>query len=270
MKKLFLIFSFLALSFTGSFVYHIYTTQDAVIFKSIPLEKGYVYEWDHPFQELYLETLEHTEINALWFQTKNPKGVVLFFHGRGKNLAVYGKRATPFIEKGYDVFIIDYRGFGKSSNGFKENWILEDGDTAYHFLLQHYKENEIIVYGHSLGTSIATWVASHHNPRMLILEAPFYNMISVASHTKPLIPEWLIQWVLRYHLHTDQWINKVQAPIYIFHGIPDTVIPYEHSQKLFAKIKHHSKNELLILPEAGHNNIHHDPLYQEKLEELLP
>lgn len=251
-------------------IYHNYATQDQSIFKSIPLSKDFVYEFDRPFEEIFLPTLENTEINGLWFKQTHPKGVVLFFHGRGKNLHFWAHRANPFLDRGYDVLIIDYRGFGKSSKGFKESWLLEDGETAYHFLLNHYKEDQIIVYGNSMGTSIATWVASTHKPRMLILEAPFYSMVDAASHTKPFIPEFIIRWILKYHLRTDEWIENVQVPTYIFHGIPDKIVPFEHSQKLFAKIKNKKGTEMIPLPEAGHNNVHKDPIYQEKLEGLLP
>ncbi len=270
MKKLFLtlilIFSCAVIGLT----YHIYSNQDELIFRSHSLDKEHLFELDHPYEEIFLPTLENTHINGLWFHTENSKGVVLFFHGRGKNLNFWAHRAYPFINRGYDVLIIDYRGFGKSAKGFDESWILEDGETAYHFLLSHYQEKEIIIYGHSMGTSIATWVASTHNPLMLILEAPFYSMIEAASYTKPLIPEFLIRWMLKYHFRTDRWIGKVKAPIYIFHGIPDNVIPYNQSQKLYGEIKHDKKNEMIILPNAGHGDVYQDPLYIEKLDELLP
>ncbi len=254
----------------GGMIYHTYSMQEKLIFKSLPLEKDHIYELDYSYEEIFLPTLENTHINALWFHEKNSKGVVLFFHGRGKNLNFWSSRAYPFIKRGYDVLIIDYRGFGKSSNGFKESWLLEDGETAYHFLLPHYPENKIIIYGHSMGTSIATWVASTHNPQMLILEAPFYTMIEAAAYTRPLIPECLIRWMLKYHLRTDRWIKNVKAPIYIFHGVSDKIIPYEQSQKLYREIQAKKQNEMITLPKAGHNNIHEDPLYIKKLDELLP
>lgn len=270
MKKIFLLVA-IALSFvTCGLVYNVYSTQDQLIFKAFPLKNDFVYELDYPHDEVFLPTLENTHINGLWFHHQNSKGVVLFFHGRGKNLNFWSSRAYPFIKKGYDVFIIDYRGFGKSSKGFKESWLLEDGETAYHFLLSHYPENKIVVYGNSMGTSIATWVAATHNPQMLILEAPFYSMVDAASFIKPYIPEFIIRWVLKYHLRTDQWIETVKAPIYIFHGVEDKTVPYEQGQKLYGKIKEREQNEMITLPKAGHGNVHQDPLYLEKLDELLP
>jgi len=267
MKRFFFITLIVITVGIGAFLHHAYRTQDQVIFRSQPLDKSFTYHWDHPFQEVFLETLEGTEINGLWFQTPNPKGVVLFFHGRGRNLNTYGNRAAPFIERGYDVFIIDYRGFGKSSRGFKEEWFLEDGDTAYHFLMKYYAEKDIIVYGHSMGTSIATWVAANHNPRLLILEAPFYSMLAAAHYTKPILPRWVVSLILKYHLRTDQWIRNVKAPVYIFHGSLDKVVPFEHSTMLLG-IKPNA--EFIALPDASHNDIHLDPIYHDKIQQLLP
>jgi alpha-beta hydrolase superfamily lysophospholipase len=269
-KKVFLALLITLSMLTFGFIFHHQTEQDQMIFKSSPLDKEHIFEVDHPFEEVYLPTIDNNHIHGLWFHENNTKGVVLFFHGRGKNLQFWAHRAYPFIKKGYDVFIIDYRGFGKSSKGFKESWLLEDGEIAYRFLLSHYNENQINVYGHSMGTSIATWVASNHSPRMLVLEAPFFNMIEAAAFTKPFIPEFLIRLILKYHLRTDAWIKKVDAPIYIFHGTSDKVVPYEHSKKLYEKIKENKKNEFITLPKAGHGDIHHDPIYIEKLDELLP
>jgi pimeloyl-ACP methyl ester carboxylesterase len=270
MKKIFLTAFVFITSIFGGFVYHINLKQDELIFRSVKLEKEHVFELKHPYEEIYLKNNDQSEIHSLWFKNEKPKGVVLFFHGRGKNLNFWSFRAYPFIERGYDVFIIDYRGFGKSSKGFKESWFLEDGDTAYNFLKAKYPENKIFVYGHSMGTSIATWVASQHDPNKLILEAPFYSMIDAACYLKPYIPEFLVRMILKYHLRTDLWIEKVKVPITIFHGVPDKIIPYKQSLMLYEKIKHRENTEIVILSDAGHADIHENPVYIKKLNELMP
>ncbi len=269
-KKIFLTLVMVAIVLAGGLIFHYHKNQEEIIFRTVPLDETHVFELEHPYQEIFLQTPDETRINGLWFHQTGAKGVVLFFHGRGKNLDFWAHRAYPFIQKGYDVFIIDYRGFGKSSKGVTESSLLEDGDVAYDFLLAHYPEDKIVVYGHSMGTSIATWVASTHNPQMLILEAPYTNMIEAAAFTKPFVPEWLIKWILKYHLRNDLWITRVKCPIYIFHGKLDTTVPYNHSQKLYSSIKDNRQNEMITLPNAGHGNISHDPIYSKKLNEILP
>lgn len=265
MKRYFIAVPFLLVTTAGGLTYNQYRTQEKSIFRSIPLDKHYTYTWDTTFQEVFLPS----QIHALWFKTPNPKGVVLFFHGRGKNLTVHGTRAFPFLHRGYDVFAIDYHGFGKSAGELRqEEAFLDNGCIAYQFLQTHYKESDITIVGHSLGTSIATYVAHKNNPRTLILEAPFYNMIEAASYTKKYLPEWVIRCILKYPLRTDQWITKVTCPITLFHGTADTTVPFEHSQKLFEQIKHKQENDLVLLPNVGHS-LHEDPTYQEKLSSLL-
>lgn len=246
-----------------------YLKQDEYIYRSSPLPKDYVYEWKESFHEIFIPVGKNSEINALHFKARSPKGVVLFLHGQGKNLKYWGVRAPFFLQKGYDVFIIDYRGFGKSSQEFRQEYLLEDADVAYRYLLTKYPENQIVVYGQSLGTGIATWVTSKHMPRMLILEAPYYNMVVAASHIKPFIPTWLIQFILKYPLKTNEWIQYVNVPIHIFHGNMDDKIPFAQAEKLYNEIKNHKKATMTVLFGWGHYNIERNKDYQAKMAEIL-
>lgn len=250
-------------------IYNHYKHQDYIVFKSEPLERNYVFTWNYPFEEVFLPLKNGAEIHGLFFKRPNSKGVILFCHGRSRNLTYHGRRAGFFLDRGYDVFIFDYRGFGKSSRGFKEEWLLEDGDTAYEFLKKSYPEKNIIVYGQSLGTAVGTWVAAHHYPKMLILEAPFYSLISVAAYAKPYIPEWILRRMLKYQFHTNEWIQNVSVPIYIFHGTKDTVVPIDQAKRLFAEIRDRKKVEMIILPEWEHEDLPKHEICKKKLSQLL-
>lgn len=246
-----------------------YYIQEKLIFKAKRLPHNHVYSWKHPHEELFLPIKQGGALNALYFKKGKSKGVVLFFHGQGSNLNTCGHRADHFLEKDYDFFVIDYRGFGKSSNGFREDWFLEDGQTAYNYLKTIYKESEITVYGQSLGTSIATYVASKNHPKRLVLEAPFYSMLAAAAYTKPYLPTWLIRFILKYPLETNVWIKHVPCPIYIFHGTHDEIIPYVHSQKLYNEIKDLKQIEFITLPDCGHNAMHHHPVYKQHFSRIF-
>lgn len=246
-----------------------YAKQDEYIYRSKPLARDYAFEWKEPFEEIFLPVGSSSEINALHFHTQEPKGVVLFLHGQGKNLKYWGKRAPFFLRKGYDVMIIDYRGFGKSSREFKQEFLLEDANTAYRYLLDRFPEEQIVVYGQSLGTSIATHVTSQHKPKMLILEAPYYNMVMAASHLKPFLPIWLIELILKYPLKTNEWIQSVNVPIHIIHGNVDDMIPFAQAQKLYDEIKAHKKATFTTLFNWGHHDIDDNHQYQAKMAEIL-
>lgn len=261
--------SLLAIVF-AALLFQNYRSQEKQMFQSVPLPKDHVYHWDSPFDELYIPVGEKSLINALHFHCASPKGVVLFLHGRGKNLDHYGKYAKFFLEYGYEVFIVDYRGFGKSSPGFKEEWFLEDSLAAYNYLRKHYPEDKIIVYGQSLGTAMATYVASKSAPHLLILEAPFYNMLDAAASTKPYIPRIFIALILKYSFKTNVWMQNVTSPVCIFHGTKDDIIPFSHSERLYHDLKRDDKEvDLVVLPEWGHTQIASHQLYKSKLSALL-
>jgi len=270
MKKF--ILSFFTALFIGfcAIVYYYYENQDRFIFRSLPLSKEHEFTWNKPFEEVYLPVSEEGQIHGIHFKQENPKGVVLFLHGNSKNLDFHGKRFDLFSNLGYDFFAIDYRGFGKSSPGFKETWFLEDGTAAYEFLKKQYPEDQIHIFGHSLGTSAATYVASKNNPATLVLEAPFYSMIAAAVHTKPILPEWVVSMILKYPLRTDIWIEDVSSPIYIFHGTNDVIVPFSQGKQLYDKIKDSKDASFFVLDNHGHEYLQNHENYQSNIKKILP
>jgi pimeloyl-ACP methyl ester carboxylesterase len=251
-------------------IYYYYENQDRYIFRSLPLSKEHQFTWEAPFEEVYLPVSHSGQIHGVYFKQKNSKGVVLFLHGNSRNLDFHGKRFVFFAELGYDFFAIDYRGFGKSSPGFKEEWFFEDSMAAYAFLKEHYPEEKIHVFGHSLGTSAATYVAAHNHPANLVLEAPFYSMIAAAIHTKPFLPEWVVSLILKYPLRTDIWIERVSCPIYIFHGTHDVVVPLAQGERLYNKVKDSKDATLFILNDHGHEHLQKHEAYQTNIKKILP
>src|SRR3989338_832113 len=217
-----------------AFIYHDYSTQERQILRQELLEKSHVFLWKEPFEELYFHIDPKNCLHALHFTKENSRGVVLFFHGRGKSLRYWGKRAQTFLNEGFSVFMIDYRGFGKSiiDIPISESTLLQDGEIAFEWAKKLHPDSPIVIYGYSLGTGVAAHVASKFHSNALLLEAPYFNLIETASYTKPYIPHWMIKLLLKYHIRVDKWIANVDSPVYIFHGKKDTVIPYDQSIKL--------------------------------------
>ncbi len=171
-KKLRSYFCFV-LIFITTILSYVYIDQERYILKQQTLPLNHQFYFDAPFEELTFTHPNGTTTNALYFKSKESKGVVLYLHGRGGNLATYwGYLYGDFTEKGYDVLMIDYRGFGKSQGTPSEKAFFEDAEIAYQHLLTQYPESSINIYGISLGTGIATHLAAHHTPRLLVLEAP--------------------------------------------------------------------------------------------------
>ena len=262
------IFAFIVTLFGGMIAYH-YINQDDMIFRPLPLQKEHEFTFKSNYEEVYLP-VSNGNIHGIYFKAENPKGVVLFLHGRGKNISFWANRADFFLEKHLDVFMIDYRGFGKSSPGFKESWLLEDALAGYDYLLSKFPEQKIHVFGNSLGTAMATWVAAHRNPNQLILESPYYSLLAAAAYTKPYLPYWAIRGILKYPLQTHKWITKVTAPIYIFHGKDDTIVPFVQSELLYQKVKkYNEKVEFIPLENWGHSHVEKHADYQARIKEIL-
>lgn len=271
MKKILSAITLLSLLVVTLWLRNTYLTQDAIILRSTPLAKNYEYAWNFPFEEVFIQTSTNNAINGLLFFTKSPsKGVILYLHGRGSNLGEsWGFKVQDYVYYGYDVFSIDYRGFGKSDGVTTEETLLQDSDLAYAFLQNRYPEENIIVYGQSLGTSFATHVASQHKPKMLILEAPYYSMIDMGKTTKPYLPQFLINLILKYHLRSDLWIKNVTSPIHIFHGTKDQTIPYASGKKLFSIVKDRKDANFYTLDGWGHEGIMYHKEYITRMNYIL-
>ncbi len=243
----------------------LYFLQERILFLPTVLAQDYEYHFNHPFEELFLKTDENTVINALHFKAENPKGVILYFHGNAGDLSRWGTVAEYFVEKDYDVLIMDYRTYGKSTGKLSEDALYHDAQFCYDYLKDRYAESEITIYGRSLGTGIATYLASKHQPKRLILETPYYSMVDVAKRRFPIIP---VKQLLLYELPSFKFIKNVKCSITMFHGTNDKVIPIESAKKLFRSIP--NKNITLNIIEGGsHNNLSNFEAYKKVMDKVL-
>ena len=164
----------------------------------------------------------------------------------------------------YDVFILDYRGYGKSEGSIKsQRQLFQDIQTAYDDLINIYNEDSVIVLGYSIGTGLASKIASENNPKLLILQAPYYNLKDVMRHLYPIIPRF----ILKFKLNTNKFITECKMPIVIFHGNQDEVIYYGSSLKLKELLK--GKDTFITLTGQGHNGISDNQDYREEIQRIL-
>jgi pimeloyl-ACP methyl ester carboxylesterase len=202
-------------------------------------------------------------INGLHFYRPNPSGLILYFHGNTRSIKGWAKRAQDFYRYNYDIVLVDYRGFGKSTGRKDEKEMLDDMQFVYMTLVKQYPESYIIVYGRSIGSGFAAKIASENNPRYLILDSPYYNFKKVVERFIPFLP---IRFVLRYHLRTDKWIQKVKCHTYIIHGTRDWLIPIEQSEKL----QEFNPNKITDQDSwGGHNDLPNFPEYHNFIRDIL-
>ncbi|MDO5979753.1 alpha/beta hydrolase [Flavivirga spongiicola] len=225
--------------------------QEKMLFHPTVLSQDFKFEFSYPFEELFFNTDDDAVINAIHFKTENPKGVILYFHGNAGNLSRWGIITEFFVEKQYDVLVMDYRTFGKSTGKLSETALYNDSEFCYNYLKKNYSENDITVYGRSLGTGVATYIASKNNPKQVILETPYYSIIDVAKSRFPIFP---VKHLLKYKLPSYQFITKINCPIYIFHGTNDQVVPYKSAKGLF-EVAPTSHTTFTTIKGGGHNNL---------------
>ncbi len=244
----------------------IYYLQDFMLFKPEKLTEDFQFHYDNQdTKEYFMETRDGAKINGLLFKSKNPpKGVVLYLKGNSKSIKGWGKFAVDFTRHDYSVFMIDYRGFGKSTGRRSQKAIKRDLQKVYNKLKEKTTEENIILYGRSLGSGFASKLASMNNPKMLILDAPYYSLRKVTARYMPFMP---LSIIMKYPLPTYKWLKYVQCPIHIIHGTHDKLIPFKTSVKL-SQIKP-KITRLYTIIGGGHKNLNNFESYHKMLGEII-
>jgi hypothetical protein len=240
--------------------------QDYMLFKPEKLPKDFEFYYDNQDTEEYnMETRDGASINGVLFKTKGQvRGVVLYLKGNSKSIKGWGKFAVDFTRHNYNVFMVDYRGFGKSTGRRSQKAIKRDLQQVYDKLKELVDEKYIILYGRSLGSGFAAKLASMNNPRMLILDAPYYSLTKVTARYMPFMP---LSILIKYPLPTYKWLKYVQCPIHIIHGTHDKLIPYKTGVKL-SQIKP-KQTKLHTVIGGGHKNLNNFESYHIMLDDIL-
>ncbi|PVW13841.1 alpha/beta hydrolase [Marixanthomonas spongiae] len=260
LKGLLIVFSGYILLLFG-----MYSLQEKLIFLPTKLPQEHTYTFKQPFTEIFLEAKDGARLNALHFKVENPKGVMLYFHGNAGNLDSWGDITSFFTQFEYDVLVMDYRTYGKSTGNLSEKTLYKDAQLFYDYLLKQYAEDEITVYGRSLGTALAAYVAANNHPKKLILETPFYAMADLAKKRFPILP---VKQLLRYKFPTNTFLKKTSCPVVIFHGTEDGVVPYSSGKKL-AKEVSIERLDFITLPQGDHNNLIEFKAYRKGIAKAL-
>ncbi|MBL6447090.1 alpha/beta hydrolase [Fulvivirga sp. 29W222] len=238
-----------------------FLSQEKLIFHPEKLPKNFRFDLAKGGEELFLTTEDQEKINALFFPG-NKSEVILYFHGNAGSLAGWQQVADDFTSLGYSILIIDYRGYGKSSGKITEKGLYLDAFAAFHFLTdkKDFSPDEIIIYGRSIGSGIATDLASKRLTKGLVLESPFSNLKKLATQKMPfLFPSLFLQ----FHFDNIGKLDSVNCPILLIHGGNDALIPVSHAQNLHKAYS--GKKKLVIIPQGTHNDLSLFDKYHETL-----
>lgn len=248
----------------------LYLLQDLLIFQTIKLDPGYSFVFDHPFEEHFItvpgsSASEAERLNALWFKTELPaRGLLLYFHGNRGNLQRWGAFASDFTRHGYDVLMIDYRGYGKSSGNPSEEVLYADAERVLAWAKSRSAFSKLVIYGRSLGSAVASNLAAKVQPNLLILETPFDQLLGVvAPFWQPVARMFPLRSVFPNNTH----LANVKSKRVIFHGTKDRIVPLRSALKLKPLLG--PNDEFIIIPDGGHRNLRSFEAYRSKIAALL-
>lgn len=242
-----------------------YFYQDVILFQARGLYRGHVYQFDYPYQEYFIDTKDGHQINALLFRTsEKSKGLILYFHGNADNLQRWGTYAIDFTKLGWDILMVDYRGYGKSSGVPSEKDYYADALDIHAWTKKILTPDRVVIYGRSLGSAIASHLAAKVQPDLLILETPFDQLRTA--------PPGVLRWAfailpLRYSFPTYQHVRQVKSRITIFHGTNDWVVSQRSAENLRPYLK--DGDAFVLIEGASHNNLRTFDEYHTRLAEAL-
>lgn len=239
--------------------------QSYFIFQKRQLAADYDFHFEHPFEEVYLPAGE-ARIHGLFFEPSaaSTGKVVLYLHGNRGNLKRWGAAYRTFAELGYAVLVIDYRGYGKSSGSPSEAGLYQDGEAAVEWLRSRYKMEDIVLYGRSLGSGVASYLASRYKAQLLILETPYDRLPHVIERHLPFpVPQQLF----RHVFPNDRWLAESRCPAYLFAGSRDKLIPLRLPLRLRPLLP--SPAHFITIEGGGHRNLSAFAEYHFQLRRLL-
>ena len=242
----------------------LYFFQERLIFFPSKLEPNHDFSFDQPFEEIRLDA-DGAWISGLKFlaqsrdggqiysnangERKAKNGAVIFFHGNAGNLQGWGKYARYFTDLGYDFYLFDYRGYGKSGGEISsQEQLYADADAMMEPVLREYDASEVAVVGYSVGSGLAARTAQKYGAKRLVLIAPYFSLEDLAREKMPFVPKFLI----KYKIPTFEFVGDFGGPVTIFHGEHDELIGVDNSRRLLRFLKPGDKIYEL---NAGHNDI---------------
>ncbi len=238
MKKILRFTALLFLLFAGYYVYRIadlyfyqekYVYHPEKIWKATPASEGL------PYENLTLRSSDGVRLSAWYIASQVSKGSVIVLHGNARNMSSDLDAVKMFHGLGFNVLIVDYRGYGKSEGSPDEQGTYRDAQAAWDWLVRSKQESpdRIVICGRSLGAAIAVELALKSAPRALILEAAFTSLPDAAQDLYPYFP---VKFLSRYRYDTLGKLKRIRCPILIVHSRDDELIPFRHAQRLYAVV----------------------------------
>ena len=212
-------------------------------------------DYGYRFEDVLIRTKDGVTLHGWYLKARANQAarVILFFHGNAGNISHRLYKVKGWIARGYDVLLVDYRGYGKSTGKIHhENDVIRDAEAAAEWLLREKERgwNEIILYGESLGTAPAVRLGTGHAAAAVILEAPFTSFYDLARVHYPFVPKFVLK---DFEFSNLTRIAELKAPLFILHGTGDEICPYAMAGELFERAP--EPKAFFSIPNGTHNDL---------------
>lgn len=207
--------------------------------------------WGLNYEDVSFEAGDGTRLHGWFFPLPGKRPTILFCHGNAGNISHRLENVKLLLDYGLQVFIYDYRGYGRSGGRPSEAGLYQDGLAAYDYLVEHKKilPNRIIPFGRSLGAAVAMEIATRRDVRSLIIESAFTSTKDMA---KNMFLFQLLSPFLPSHYNNLRKIRAVTVPKLIIHGETDEIIPFSMGQRLYQAAN--VPKYFFPISGAGHND----------------
>lgn len=203
------------------------------------------------YEDITLEASDGVSVHG-WFVPGESERVLLYFHGNAGNISHRLYSIKEFHDLGLSVLIIDYRGYGQSGGKPTEKGLYRDGQAAWRYLTEDrgIAPENIIVFGRSLGGSVASWIAAREKPAALIVESSFTSVPDIGQDAYPWLP---VRWLTRFKHSTRDEVAKATYPVLVVHSRDDEIIPFHHGEAIYGAA---NEPKQFLEIRGGHNDGH--------------
>jgi uncharacterized protein len=195
-------------------------------------------------------------------EDKAGHGVVIYFGGNAEDVT------SAIVEYSFinsqAICFFNYRGYGKNSGKPSQDVIFKDAELILNKIKKNYGENNISLIGRSLGSGVATYLASKYKIKKLVLVTPYDSILNVAKEHYSFLP---VRWILNHPFRSDLYVKNIEIPVLVFMAVKDRVIPNNRTKALLQNFS--NKPSLIVLNDANHNNVTYWPEFKKSLKTFL-
>jgi len=219
------------------------------------------------FESLEIIASDDVKLHGWFVAAENPRATLLFFHGNAGNISHRLDSIKLFSSLGVSVLIFDYRGYGMSEGSPSESGTYLDAEAAWRYLTRQLgvPSGQIILFGRSMGGSIAAWLAARNDALGLILESAFTSVPDLASEIYPIFP---VRWLSRFRYDTLGYLRSVHSPVMVIHSKDDEIVPVAHGRRLYEQT---TAPKRFLEISGGHNDgfLHSRERYLTELDKFI-